>query len=90
MDGSVRLGGNIELFGVDKFDGATMIVLKKIIGTYARKFSEKGVDRLAVSFSEKEVKVEASSQGNALTSSALHSNVFFGVDSALKEIERQL
>ena len=90
MDEPVRLGGNIELFGIDSIDGASMIVLKKIIGTYARKFSEKGLDRLSVYFGDKEVKVEAVSQGNTVSSSAAHSNVFFGVDLALKDVEKQL
>ncbi len=90
MDEPVRLGGNIELFGVERIDGASMIVLKKIIGTYARKFSEKGLDRLSVYFGDKEVKVEAVSQGNTVASAASHSNLFFGVDNALKDIEKQL
>jgi len=90
MDSAVRLGGNIELFGVENLDHATMIVLKKIIGTYARKFSEKGLDRLSVAFGEGEIKIEAVSQGSTFASAASHSNVFFGVDAALKEIEKQL
>lgn len=90
MDSAVRLGGNIELFGVENLDHATMIVLKKIIGTYARKFSEKGLDRLSVAFAEGEIKIEAVSQGNTVASIASHSNIFFGVDAALKEIEKQL
>lgn len=89
MDGSVRLGGNIELFGIENFDNAQMIVLKKIIGMYARKFSEKGLERLAVSFVDG-VSVEAVCNGSTHSSSADHDNVFFGVDSALKEIESKL
>ncbi len=90
MDGAVRLGGNIELFGVENLDGATMIVLKKIIGTYARKFSEKGLDRLSVALAENEVKVEAVSQGNVHSAQAAHSNLFFSLDQALKEIQQKL
>ncbi len=90
MDGALRLGGNIELFGVENIDRASMVVLKKIIGTYARKFSEKGLDRLSVSFAANEIKIEAVSQGNTHSSSASHSNLFFGVDQALKEIESKL
>jgi len=90
MDGAVRLGGNIELFGVENIDHATMIVLKKIIGTYARKFSEKGLERLSLSFNLPEIKIEAVAQGNTVSSSSAHSNVFFGVDFALKDIEKQI
>lgn len=90
MDEGVRLGGNIELYGVDAIDHATMIVLKKIIGTYARKFSEKGLEKLAISFAHPEIRIEAVAQGNTVNAQATHSNVFFGVDFALKEIEKQL
>ncbi len=90
MDEPLRLGGNIELFGIESIDGASMIVLKKIIGTYARKFSEKGLDRLSVYFGDKEIKIEAVSQGNTVMSAAAHPNLFFGVDNALKDIEKQL
>ncbi len=90
MDEPVRLGGNIELFGVGSIDGASMIVLKKIIGTYARQFSEKGLDRLSVFFGENEIRVEAVSQGNTFASAASHPNLFFGIDNALKDIEKQL
>jgi ribosome-associated translation inhibitor RaiA len=90
MEGAIRLGGNIELFGADSIDGAAMVVLKKIIGTYARKFSEKGLERLSVSFGEGEIEVEAVSQGNTVNSASSHSNLFFGIDEALKEIERQI
>ena len=90
MDGALRLGGNIELFGVENIDRASMVVLKKIIGTYARKFSEKGLDRLSVSFGDKEIRVEAVSQGNTHSAAAVHSNLFFGIDNALKEIESKL
>ena len=46
MDGSLKLGGNIELFGIENVQPAQMVVLKKIIGMYARKFSEKGLSCL--------------------------------------------
>ncbi len=89
MDGPLRLGGNIELYNA-QFDPATMVVLKKILGMYARKFSEQGCQKLAVSFGEKTVAVEAHRESGVLSSSAVHSNVFFSMDAALKEIERQL
>ena len=86
----MRLGGNIELFGIESFDGATVIVLKKIIGNYARKFSENGLDRLAVSFAEEGVAIEAIIQGNTLSAHSKMDNTFFSVDSALKDIEKQI
>jgi len=90
MDGSIRLGGNIELFGAEVLDGATMVVVKKIIGNYVRRFSERGLERLAVSFQQGGVSVEAVAGGNTLSGVAEHSNIFFSLDIALKEIEKQL
>lgn len=90
MDGAVRLGGNIELYGIENFDGATMVVLKKIIGMYARKFSDKGLERLAVSFSGKDIKIEAVSKGAVHSSESSHENMFFALDSALKEVQDKI
>jgi len=89
MEGAVRLGGNIELFGIESFDGATMVVLKKIIGMYARKFSEKGLECLSIAFAGNDVKVEAVVQGSTHASVSSHENMFFALDSALKEVQNK-
>jgi len=89
MDNSIKLGGNIELSGIENFSSAQMIVLKKVIGMYARKFSEKGLERLCVSFGDG-VSVEAVCNGNIVSSAAQHENLFFSVDAVLKDIESQL
>ncbi len=89
------LGGNIELSGFRELDGGSMIVLKKIIGNYARKFS----DNFA---SEKmELSIEKTSDAFDLTGSIIckgqkitvkhtDKNVFFLVDAVLKRIEQEL
>ncbi|MBN1156336.1 hypothetical protein JXA85_01875 [Candidatus Woesearchaeota archaeon] len=40
MTDTVQLGGNIELSGFSELDGANTIVVKKIVGSYARKISD--------------------------------------------------
>ena len=40
MEDLQQLGGNIELSGFSSVDSASMIILKKIIGNYAKHFSE--------------------------------------------------
>lgn len=90
MDSTVRLGGNIELYGIENFDGATMVVLKKIIGMYARKFSDKGLERLAVSFAGKDIKIEVSVNGSVHSSESSHDNMFFALDFALKEVQGKI
>ncbi len=90
MDGAVRLGGNIELYGIENFDGATMVVLKKIIGMYARKFSDKGLERLAVSFAGNDIKIEAVSKGEVHSAESSHDNLYFALDSALKDVQGKI
>lgn len=90
MDGSLRLGGNIELFGVESIDNASMVVLKKIVGTYARKFSEKGLESLAVAFDPDATRVEAKVHGSVISGEGVHANRFFALDAALKEVQKQL
>ena len=41
MEETIKLGGSIELSGFSNLDGGQMIVLKKIVGNYARKMEEK-------------------------------------------------
>ena len=40
-DEVLQLGGNIELSGFSNLDGGRMIVLKKIVGQYARRMTDK-------------------------------------------------
>lgn len=89
------LGGNIELSGFRELDGGSMIVLKKIIGNYARRFSDSyGSEKM-------ELRIAKGAGIYALTGSVLckgqkvtvdHSdkNVFFLVDAVLKRIEQEI
>ena len=40
MSDALQLGGNIELSGFREIDPASMVIIKKIVGNYARKFSD--------------------------------------------------
>jgi len=89
------LGGNIELSGFRDIDGGSMIVLKKIIGNYARKFSDNhGSEKLALQLAQNAdvFSLTGSVVCKDKTCSAEHAdkNVFFLVDSVLKKIEEQL
>lgn len=37
---NLQLGGNIELVGFKEVDRSTMIVIKKVVGNYAKRMSE--------------------------------------------------
>jgi len=97
----IELGGNIELSGFREFDSSTMLILKKIVGGYAKRFSDLCDDFEKLSVTMKEVhKTESSekyeinakviNKGKAHTSSITDRNLFFAFDSALKKIENNL
>lgn len=90
MTETIRLGGNIELVNANAIDGASMIILKKMIGNYARQFSERGVNGLSVTFADDGVIVDALFDTEKVSTSATSPNVFFAVDSAFKSLESQL
>ena len=93
MEDNLQLGGNIELSGFGSLDGGAMIILKKIIGNYARKMSDKskGFEGLKVSMktvhdNKYELHAKLMDNGKAYVSSAVERNLFVAVDSALKKI----
>ena len=89
------LGGNIELHGFSMLDGGSMIVLKKIIGNYARKFSDTyGTQRLKLHLSTTENKYflsgSAHRDGSETLAEHADTNIFFLVDAVLKKLEHNL
>jgi hypothetical protein len=97
-DEVLRLGGNIELTGFSELDGGVMIVLKKIIGNYAKKMSERTADfeRLHMTMKivhakEKSEKYEIHSKlihggSNILVGESVDRNLFVAVDDSLKKV----
>lgn len=101
MDDLMQLGGNIELSGFKDIDGASMVVLKKIIGNYGRRFSERSdnfeslkITMKQVHETEKiekyEIHVQLIAGGKPVVSEIIERNLFIAVDNALKKIEIQL
>ena len=90
MTETIRLGGNIELVNANGIDGASLVILKKMIGNYARKFSERGVNGLSVTFSGTGVLIDVLRDDAKLSSSAESSNLFFAIDTAFKDLDEQL
>lgn len=96
---SIQLGGNIELSGFKEIDGGSMIVLKKIVGTYMRKFSEKLENLQKLSLNMKKVHQTEGENGiyelhanlvhNGKTHSAEASdrNLFVAVDTIMRKLE---
>ncbi len=100
-DDTVTLGGNIQLSGFSDLEPASMIVLKKIIGTHARRLSNKHekFELLKLSMkkvheqehSEKyEVRATVVIEGKRYNSEVTERNLFFALDSAIKKVENEI
>ena len=96
-DELLKLGGNIELSGFNALDGGVIIVLKKIVGNYAKKMTDhsSGFEKLQLTMkiihakekSEKyEVKARLRKGGNVLPAEHIDRNLFVAVDNSLKGI----
>jgi len=93
----LKLGGNIVLVGFS-LDPAEMIVVKKIVGHYAKKISEQTAYselkvRLRQSKKTKsflhELDVDVFTSGGILTSNAEDKNLYSGLSDALEKVYNQ-
>ena len=98
MDDTLELGGNIELSGFREIDPASMIVVKKIVGNYARKFSNKvELQKLKITLksvhgdeSRYEIHSTVLTTDKNYISEIMDHNLFFVLDKAMKKLEQQL
>lgn len=91
-DDTVTLGGSIELTGFSGLDGASMIVVKKLVGSYARKFSDKmqNFEKLSMTLSKSgtyTITATLKAAGQEFVGEASAENLFFALDKAFKELE---
>jgi len=100
-DSKISLGGSIELSGFSELEPAQMIVLKKIIGNYARRFSEitKKFELLAVTLKyvherEKSEKYELHARlmdnGTPIVAEEVDRNLYVAIDNVLKKVEKEI
>lgn len=96
---SINLGEVIELSGFDEIDKGEFIVIKKIVGNYFRKFSNKmKVEKLKINLKSihKSEKSEIFSLNFELIgdkkviSNSENRNLFIALDEGLKKILNQL
>lgn len=90
MEETLELGGNISLVGFSCIDGGSMIILKKIVGTYAKKFSEekadfKGLELLLKNSEPYEIGALLKTDKEKRTESS-DENLFIALDNALKDL----
>ncbi len=92
---SIELGGNITLVGFSEKEFTELIVVKKMVGQYARKLSDSvGLDTLKVTHkgvgnSKSEVNILAIIEGKEYNSSVTDPNIYVAIDTAMKKIVSQ-
>jgi hypothetical protein len=95
----MELGGSIILSGFKEVDKRDMIVLKKIIGNYVKKFREQidGYEELKLTIKfihgenkKFEAKGEIIAKGKPHNSKLTHFNLFIGIDELLKKLESSI
>ena len=93
----IELGGNITLVGFKELDYAELIVVKKVVGGYARKMSDAMKDFEDLTVTMKDVHKTPKSQkyevhaklmagGKPRTSEVVDRNLFIALDSSLKKV----
>ncbi len=97
---TLKLGGNIELSGFRSLNGGQMIILKKMVGNYARRLADRSSNFELLHLHMKTVHERETSElfeihgklidnGKHSISKVTERNVFVAVDSALKKLEEQ-
>lgn len=98
---TVELGGNISLTGFKDLESGSITIIKKIVGSYAKKFSEKSDDFKKLSLTMKRVHATEGSgkyelhaklilKGAPITAEETDRNLFVVLDNVLKKIEGQI
>lgn len=98
---TMELGGNIELTGFSELDPGVLVVVKKVVGNYAKRLSEieKDFEKLQVTLktvhktakSEKnELHAKVIAKGKPYTAEVTDLNLFFALDKVLKKVENEI
>ena len=102
MDENILLGGNIELTGFNNLDGGEMIVLKKIVGNYARRMEHtcnnfeslklrlKPLHKTQEEMKRFELQGQVVDNGQVFPAGVIEHNLFVGVDSVLKKLYSEI
>ena len=97
----IELGGNITLVGFKELGYAEFVVVKKVVGNYARKFSEKTpftnlrltlkpIHKTTDEVTKFEIKANLEIDGTHYHAELVDHNLFIAIDTILKKLEAQL
>ncbi len=100
---NLDLGGNIRLTGFGETDGATMIIVKKMVGSFVRKVDSRDMGFQNLSLTLKRVHANPQSESSGKfelranliadkqhNAEVTHPNLLVAIDSVLKKIESGL
>ena len=101
MVDTLQLGGNIELTGFSELEPAVMIVVKKIVGNYAKRVSNlvENFEQLHITLkevhkSEKSQRFELHAKvlagGQVYAAETTDINLFVTMDKVLKKVENEI
>lgn len=88
----IQLGGNIGLEGFEAVEPGKLVVVKKVVGRYARQISDssKGFEKLNVSLAKKgdsfDLKATVVISGSETSKETNDKNLFYGLDNALSQL----
>jgi hypothetical protein len=85
---TLELGGNITLSGFSERDFTEMIVIKKIVGQYARRFTDStpGFSKLSIILKgEFEISTTVTVDNREFSAHVTNQNLFVALDSSLKQ-----
>ena len=93
----ITLGNNMELSGFSELDHASLIVVKKIVGNYARKindnkgeFQKLSLDLVSDDPNKLQIIGKLDINGNSYGSIAEDINLFFALDKALNQLQQEI
>ena len=96
----IELGGSIELVGFKEFEPSELVVLKKIIGNFVRKFADnvEGYEKLTISIkrvgspksNKFEVQTKLMVSAKPVNSDVTENNVYFALAQSFKKLENQV
>ena len=93
----IELGGNIKLVGFKELEPAQLIVIKKIVGNFAKKlndhkgtFEELTLDLKSVHNSNHEIHGKIVKEGKVIAAEVTDYNLFFALDKVLKKLDAGL
>lgn len=86
---SIRLGENIYLYGFNKVDSSSMIIIKKIIGSHVKKIHETtNFEKIDINLEKKDREYTINIQFNEAdgTHPCKETNIFVCIDDAFKKL----